>query len=189
VLYSIGVGLSAGLLGLIVLLGLAVVGIPAIVGATPLTVLTQSMIPTYPPGTLVIVRPTATQDIRIGDAMTYQIESGRPEVVTHRVIAIERTTNGSTTFTTQGDNNSAPDPKPVTTAQVKGTVWYAVPYIGYVNSTIGGADKGWLIPVIAVALFLYAGWMFASGLSARSRKRRRERRRRASAVAIEPMDS
>ncbi|CAN5333330.1 hypothetical protein BH11ACT2_BH11ACT2_14850 [soil metagenome] len=184
ILYWISVGLSAGLLGLIVLLGIAVIGIPALSGATALTVLTQSMEPTYPPGTLVIVRPIATRDIRIGDAVTYQIESGKPEVVTHRVVAIATTTKGVTTLTTKGDNNDLPDPRPVTAAQVKGTVWYAVPYIGYVNSAIGGANKGWIVPVVAVALFLYAGWMFAGGLAARRRRRRRFER-----AAVNPTES
>lgn len=182
-------GLSAGMLAVVVGLAVAVIGLPAIVGGTALTVLTQSMEPKLPPGTLVVVRPVATDAIRIGDVLTYQIASGKPEVVSHRVIAIARSTSGETTFTTQGDNNDAPDANPVTVAQVKGTVWYSVPWIGYLNTLVGGADKGWLVPVIAVALFLYAGWMFASGIASRRRRTRRASgRRNRHALGLDPTD-
>lgn len=171
-LYYIGLGLSAGLLGLLLLLGAIVIVIPALTGSTPMTILTSSMEPTYPPGTLIIVQPVAAEDIRIGEPITYQLESGKPEVVTHRVVAIS-SSNGETTFTTQGDNNSVADPKPVLPVQVRGHVWYSVPYIGYVNVAVNGDNRSWIIPVIAVALFAYAGFMFASGVSNSLRRRRR----------------
>ena len=175
-LYYIGLGLSAGLLGLLALIGALVIVIPAVTGSTPMTILTGSMQPTYPPGTLIIVKPIETADIRIGDPITYQIESGKPDVVTHRVIAIA-TTDGETTFTTKGDNNSAADAKPVQPLQVRGTVWYAVPYIGYVNTIVNGDNRSWIVPLSAVALFAYAGWMLASGIAQSVRRRRRQRNR------------
>lgn len=175
-LYYIGLGLSAGLLGLLALIGALVIVIPAISGSTPMTILTGSMQPTYPPGTLIIVKPIDAAEIRIGDPITYQIESGKPDVVTHRVIAIA-TTDGQTTFTTKGDNNSAPDAKPVLPLQVRGTVWYAVPYIGYVNTIVNGDSRAWIVPLVAVGLFAYAGWMLASGIAQSLRRRRRLRDR------------
>ena len=175
-LYYIGLGLSAGLLGLLALIGALVIVIPAVTGSTPMTILTGSMQPTYPPGTLIIVKPIDTADIRIGDPITYQIESGKPDVVTHRVIAIA-TTDGETTFTTKGDNNSAADAKPVQPLQVRGTVWYAVPYIGYVNTIVNGDNRSWIVPLSAIALFAYAGWMLASGIVQTLRRRRRARNR------------
>ncbi len=175
-LYYLGLGLSAGLLGLLALIGALVIVIPAVTGSTPMTILTGSMQPTYPPGTLIIVKPIDTADIRIGDPITYQIESGKPAVVTHRVIAIA-TTDGDTTFTTQGDNNTAADAKPVQPLQVRGTVWYAVPYIGYVNTIVNGDNRSWIVPLSAVALFAYAGWMLASGIWQSMRRRKRIRQR------------
>ena len=46
--------------------------------------LTSSMEPGLPPGTLVIVKPIDPVDVRIGTVITYQLESGKPTVVTHR---------------------------------------------------------------------------------------------------------
>lgn len=176
VLYYVGLGLSAGLLAFLGLIGALVILIPAVTGSTPMTILTGSMQPTYPPGTLIIVQPVAAEDIVIGDPITYQIESGKPEVVTHRVIAIS-TTGTEVSFTTQGDNNAVPDPKSVLPVQVRGKVWYAVPYIGYVNTIVNGDNRSWIVPLSAVALFAYAGWMFASGIWQSARRRRRQRDR------------
>jgi signal peptidase len=170
VLHYVGFGLSVGLLAFVVLIGVLVIGIPLITGSTPMTILTSSMVPTYPPGTLIIVKPVDADEIRLGDAITYQLESGKPEVVTHRVVAISQSDDG-TTFTTRGDNNNVDDPKQVKPVQVRGAVWYAVPYIGYANTIVNGPNRAWIVPVIAVALFAYAGYMFASGITQARRRR------------------
>ncbi len=172
ILYYLGLGLSAGLLAFLLLVGALVVAIPALSGATPMTILTSSMQPTYPPGTLIIVRPVETDDIRIGDAITYQLESGKPEVVTHRVISIAAGDVGKT-FVTQGDNNAVADAKPVLPVQIRGEVWYSVPYIGFANTLVNGEARVWIVPGLAVLLFGYAGYMLASGVHQSVRRRRR----------------
>ncbi|MHA6694235.1 signal peptidase I [Homoserinimonas sp. A520] len=172
ILYYLGVGLSAGLLAFVLLVGVMVIVVPAVTGSTPMTVLTGSMEPTYPPGTLVIVKPIDAQDIRIGDPITYQIKSGETAVVTHRVISISHLTNGERSFTTKGDANGAADAVPVQPVQLKGKVWYSVPWIGYVNNLFNGQSRALIIPAIAIALFIYAGYMVASGIAAGAKKRR-----------------
>ena len=78
-LHYIGIGLSFGLLALVIALAALLIVVPKVGGATPLTVLTQSMEPTLPPGTLVVVGPVEPADVRVGDVVTYQIRSGEPE--------------------------------------------------------------------------------------------------------------
>src|SRR5690554_6414263 len=177
ILYYLGLGVSGGLLALVILVGMMAVVVPAIAGATPLTVLTSSMEPKLPPGTLVIVKPTKPTDIRVGDVITYQIESGKPGVVTHRVTGISTSSAGSKTFTAKGDNNDVADGKPVEEVQIMGEVWYSVPWIGYVASAVNGDARTWLVPAIAAGLFLYAGYMVASGIASSARKRRLARER------------
>lgn len=171
VLYYLGVGLSIGLLGLVILLGVAAIVVPAATGSTPMTVLTKSMEPTYPPGTLVIVKPLPTEDVSIGDVITYQIASGRPEVVTHRVVSIISTSDGERRFVTQGDNNAVPDALAVQPVQIRGEVWYAIPWIGYVNNLVTPELRSWLVPVIAIGLFAYAGVQLGHWFVARRRRR------------------
>ena len=67
------------------------------------------MKPSMPPGTLVVVRPTPVDEIGIGSVITYQVESGEPTVVTHRVVAQGIGATGEPVFRTQGDANDVPD--------------------------------------------------------------------------------
>lgn len=163
-------GLSVGLLGLVLFVAAVVIVIPRAAGATPVTVLTSSMEPTLPPGTLVVVKPKAVHDIHVGDVMTYQIRSGDPAVISHRVIAITTSTTNGMTFTTKGDNNAEADP-PVVPAQVRGVVWYSVPLIGYVNSALDQSQRSWVLPAVGVLLILYAAWMFLRGTASSVRRR------------------
>lgn len=178
----LGWGLSAGLLAFVVLIGVLAIVVPALTGSTPMTVLTSSMTPTYPPGTLIVVKPIDPADIRIGMPITYQLESGKDVVVTHRVTSITTGSDGSKEFTTKGDANAVPDEKPVQPVQVRGEVWYSIPYLGWVNTAVNGENRVWIIPVIAGGLFLYAGYAVASSIAS-GRKRRRERERLATRTA------
>ena len=171
-LHYLGVGLSAGALALVVLVALLVVVIPAATGSRALTVLTGSMAPAYPPGTLLIVKPTPPDEVRVGDVMTYQLESGKAVLVTHRVIEKSQDTNGNLTFITKGDHNDLADDDPVKPVQVVGTVWYAVPWIGYVNNAVNGDLRPLIIPVVVGLLFAYALWMIISGARDKVKKRR-----------------
>lgn len=168
---AIGTGVGGALLVVLLALAFAAVLLPRLTGSVPLTVLTSSMEPTYPPGTLLVVRPVETDSIRIGDVITYQPVSDQPEVITHRVVGITQSTSGDTTFRTQGDNNPAPDPAPVTAPQVQGTVWYAIPFIGYAATALGAGAKSVIVIVLAVGLFGYATFMIVSW--GRERRRRR----------------
>ena len=170
--HYIGLALSGSLLVTVLALGVLVIVVPAISGGTALTVLTQSMEPKLPPGTLIIIRPTPIGDIKIGDVLTYQIKSGQPEVVSHRVISRSDDTTGRTTFITKGDNNDLPDTGPVQKVQIKGTLWYSIPWLGYLNNMVGGQGRSLLVPLVAAALFAYAGYMVASSVVG-SRKRKR----------------
>jgi signal peptidase len=169
----LGIGVSAGLLCLIILLAVAVIVIPRIAGASPVTILTSSMEPTLPPGTLVVVRPEPVRDVRVGDVITYQIRSGDPAVISHRVTAISTSTTGARSFITKGDNNAQAD-APVIPAQVRGVVWYSVPLLGYVNSALDQGQRSWVLPVVGVTLLGYAGYMTVrGGIAAVSRRKAR----------------
>ncbi len=85
-----------------------------------LTVLTGSMSPKIPAGSVVVVTPMPAGAIKAGDVITYNapIEDGR--VVTHRVVEA-RQRNFGIYVRTKGDANTHPDPW---TAKLEGdTVW------------------------------------------------------------------
>ncbi|AMB60560.1 hypothetical protein AWU67_13970 [Microterricola viridarii] len=133
----------------------ALVLVPRVAGATPYTILTGSMEPDMPPGTIVVVKPQPFDQIRQGDVITYQIESGKPMVVTHRVVGVD-VVAGETRLVTQGDANDAPDALSVREVQVKGVVWYHVPMIGYATNLIDDQTKGIAVRVLGGLLIGYA---------------------------------
>lgn len=143
--------------------------VPRVSGATPYTVLTGSMSPHLPPGTLVVVRPAEPGEIATGSVITYQLESGRPEVVTHRVVGVRTDLTGEVEWQTRGDANGAPDPVWVREAQVRGQVWYAVPWLGHVGRWLSGTQRDLAIQVVALLLLAYSAAMF---LAAARRQRR-----------------
>ncbi|MGW9569102.1 signal peptidase I [Prescottella equi] len=159
------------LIAMLGILALTIV-IPRITGATPYTVLTGSMEPTYPPGTLIVVKSQAPETLQVGDAITFQWESGKPGVVTHRITSVQHTAGGDRRFTTQGDANSSADERPVVPEQVRGKVWYSVPYVGYVNNYISGKQRSLLLIVVVGGLLVYAATMFVSSGRDKARKRR-----------------
>lgn len=152
--------------GVTALVGAAVV-VPRLAGATPYTVLTGSMAPAYPPGTLVVVRPVAVEDVRTGDVITYQLRSGEPAVATHRVVGVGWTADGEKVLTTRGDANSAADAEPVRAVQLRGEVWYSVPWVGRLNVLLSPDQHQLLVRLAAGALFLYAGAVLLRGWRSR----------------------
>jgi signal peptidase len=170
--HYLSVALSGAVLILVLALAVVTIVLPALVGGRPLTVLTQSMEPTLPPGTLVVVRPADPASIQVGDVLTYQIESGKPAVISHRVTGKTFSTNGGITFLTKGDNNDVADELPVQEVQIVGTIWYSVPLLGWVNNAVNGEGRQLIVPLAVTALFGYAGWMVLSTVLERRRRRR-----------------
>lgn len=96
----------------------------------PSVIVSNSMQPLFSRGSLVIMQPISSpMDIRKGDIVQYE-STGK--VITHRVVNIDTTTDGSgkRVFITKGDNSPSED-KPVQANQVLGIVRSHVPYIGY----------------------------------------------------------
>jgi signal peptidase len=162
--------LATGLV--VVILGLAVV-LPKLGGATAYTILTGSMRPGMPPGTLVVVKPVHPDQIRVGDVLTYQLRSGDPTVATHRVVGVGTTLGGEPRFTLQGDANNAPDPTVVRPEQIKGKRWYSVPYLAYPSLVVGGNIRQYVVMGAVVLLLAYALFSFVG--AARDRANRRHR--------------
>lgn len=105
--------LSGWILGVATLTSVALLGF---VGLGPrtgafrtLTVLTGSMEPAIPAGSVVVVRPLPTTEIRVGDVLTFTAPVDGDPVVTHRVIEVVEA-GRRPVIRTQGDANQSPDP-------------------------------------------------------------------------------
>lgn len=148
-----------------------VVAVPRLAGATPYTVLTGSMQPSLPPGTLVVVRPAPPEVIGVGTIITYQLKSEEPAVVTHRVVSQAVDDEGEPVFQTQGDANQVADRAWVRPVQVRGEKWYAVPYLGYVSHVLTGKERQMGTYLVAALLLGYAAVLLGAGLREQRRTR------------------
>jgi len=144
----------------VAVIAMAVV-VPRLAGATPYAVLSGSMRPAYRPGTLVVVRPVDPAQIRVGDVITYQPRPNDPTVFTHRVVQEKVGVNGFRRFRVRGDANDADDPGWVRPVQIRGRLWYAIPYLGWLSNTMSGVRHHAVLALIAIGLLVYAGAMLA----------------------------
>ena len=166
----LGAGLSYLALCLAALAALVLVVVPLLTGSQTYSVLTSSMAPKYAPGTFLVVKPVPFEELRVGDIITYQIESGSPAVITHRITAISASQSGETMFTTKGDNNDAQDALPVREIQVRGKLFYAVPFVGFAANALGNSDRGAALQWGAVALMGYGVISLVRGSLAKRRQ-------------------
>lgn len=174
VLRAVATGLISGLLILVIAVGAMAIIVPAATGSRALTVMTSSMEPALPAGTLIVVKPQDPKTLAPGDVITYQLKSGEPTLVTHRVQQKLTLADGSAALITKGDNNPKPDPNPVQEVQVQGKLWYSIPFVGWVSNAFTGDARAWIIPVVVGALFIYAAWMIFSGLREKRQKAAKE---------------
>lgn len=113
----------------ILIIGILVVAAPMITGYKPVVVLTGSMEPTYPVGSIIYYKGASFEDIEDGDPITFSVGNDKNAVVTHRVVEKDETTKS---FITKGDNNATPDTNPVPYSNVMGKVMdYHLPVVGY----------------------------------------------------------
>ncbi|MBQ4030889.1 MAG: signal peptidase I [Bacilli bacterium] len=76
------------------------------------TIISGSMIPTYDVGDTLLIKEMTSDNIEIGDAVTYLGEGGEynGKIITHEVIDIELDANGKYLFHTKGKANNIEDP-------------------------------------------------------------------------------
>jgi signal peptidase I len=171
---------------------LGVVGTGLILGLL-LPILSNSMAPGMPVGSLVVVKPTMGLDaadvihtldhdsiravndathVGVGDVIAFQPNPSDPTTIVHRITSVIVHADGTRDFTTKGDNNAVAD-EPVHDYQVRGKAWYHVPYLGYVNTFLN-ADSGH--HAVAVGIIAVIGYAWAAVLLFRALGGRRRRR-------------
>lgn len=117
----------AATLGIVSILGFALL---LFFGLKPQIVISGSMEPTMPTGSLALARPVDARTVQKGDIVTVPRNFG-DGLVTHRVIAIDTTEDGTTLLTLRGDANKTADPQPYAVSTA-GLVVFHIPYLGFV---------------------------------------------------------
>ncbi len=138
------------LVAVIVLIAVLLVGV-RVIGLTPYVVLSGSMEPVYPVGSLVYVKNVEPETVEVGDPITFVLDE-ELTVVTHRVVAIDAE---SEQFTTKGDANDVIDGAPVHFNNLIGRPVFCIPKLGYLSNFLTqppGRYVGWSIIAVAVIL-------------------------------------
>jgi signal peptidase I len=155
-----------------------VVVVPRATQGSAMTVLTGSMTPGIPVGSVVVVRPVDPGTLQPGDVATYAKAGEEDTFITHRVVEADTSKDGTLEFVFKGDANRTPDPLPIPAADVRGEVWFHVPYLGTVRDGLAG--KGGFTLVAMLLLGGYAVSQVRAGL--------RERREDAGLARRLPVD-
>lgn len=94
------------------------------------TILSSSMEPSLPAGSLLITRRLAPLEYRVGDVVTFRPSISQASLVTHRIVRVfwnER----ALVINTKGDANAQDDPWTSSIGAVRGKQIAYIPYIGY----------------------------------------------------------
>ena len=127
--------------------------LPRVMGYDIYTVVSGSMEPAIPTGSLVYIENAQPEEIKEGDVIAFYGARDSAAVITHRVVE-NNTLMGQ--FTTKGDANEKEDIKPVEYREFIGKVSYSIPMLGWAAQTLTSpAGKTGAGGVIAAALALH----------------------------------
>ena len=111
--------------------------IPKIMGGQIYTVISGSMEPEIPVGSLVYVERIAPEDVQAEDVIAFYGGRDADAIITHRVVE-NRIIIGE--FITKGDANQTNDMNPVRYENLIGRVEWSVPQIGMIAQLLTGAQ-------------------------------------------------
>lgn len=131
--------------------------LPRIFGIEIYGILTGSMDPACPTGSLVYVKSVNPESLQEKDIVTFQKGN---LVITHRVV---KNDVQKEELITKGDANNANDIQPVAYKQIKGKVALTVPLLGYLALRLNSA-AGISVCVIILALGLML-WVLGDMMS------------------------
>lgn len=105
-------------------------------GLKPLAVLSGSMEPEYPVGSLLYVKNVDTKKLKVGDDITFMLDE--KTLATHRIVGVipDEDDDSVVRFKTKGIANEYSDGGLVHSKNVVGKPVFCIPYFGYVSSYI-----------------------------------------------------
>jgi signal peptidase len=125
--------------------------VPKVMGYTEYTVVTASMEPELPVGSLILVKEIDPATLAEGDVVTYSKEMDPNTVITHRVVEND-TEEGQ--VITKGDANEVNDMEPVKYDFILGKMEASFPKVG-----VPAAAAGTLTGKIFLAAMLITGYL------------------------------
>ena len=136
------------IVALVVILAILLVG-ARFFGVKPFCVISGSMRPEYPVGSLIYVKEVDPSTINPRDVITYKLPNGTPS--THRVLYVDEVNK---LFYTKGDANDTKD-KPVEFDALIGIPVFKIPIVGFFAFYIQNPPGSYIaIAVVAILLLI-----------------------------------
>ncbi|MBO5223451.1 MAG: signal peptidase I [Clostridia bacterium] len=139
------------LVAIVALLAVLLFGLK-LFGLQPYTIVSGSMEPNYPVGSIVYVTKVNANDLRKGDVITFRVAGDT--IVTHRIEDVVTDDPSSVMFRTKGDNNNTADGALVAPSSIIGKVQFHIPLIGYIAAFL--QSKAGRFTSIAIIFVLIA---------------------------------
>ncbi len=132
---------------LVIIFAVLLVGV-RLFGVEAYSVISGSMEPEYPVGSLIYVKEAKPNEIEVGDVITFVLKNETP--ATHRVIDIDEENQK---FYTKGDANDTED-APVHFNNLIGKPIFKIPYLGYIAYYIQHPPGMYIAIAIGACLLL-----------------------------------
>lgn len=133
--------------------------VPRVIGYELYTVVSGSMEPDIPVGSLVYIRGEAPEDVKEEEVIAFYGAKDSNAIITHRVVE-NRVVMGE--FITKGDANQTNDMNPIPYDNFIGKVVLDLPVIGHVAQAITsleGKIAAGVVIIVALGLQLLAGML------------------------------
>lgn len=132
---------------LISLVAVGIIWVPSLFGLKSYAIMSGSMEPNIPEGSMVYVKPfTEFDDYKVNDVVTFT-DKTKNQSFTHRIVGIDR---DDLAFYTKGDANEIEDLEPTPGYLAVGKVQMAVPLLGYAAAAL----KNTVIRIAVVIIYI-----------------------------------
>ena len=118
-------------------------------------VVSESMVPKYNIGDVLLAKTTDVDQIKVGDDVAYEGKEGdmADKIVTHEVIQIEDV-DGQKVFHTKGIANDAEDPT-ISGSQILGVIVYKIPILSSISKVITNLYSFYFIVFIPLVILIF----------------------------------
>ena len=128
--------------------------VASLAGYTPLSVVSDSMSPTFDAGDLIIIRKCDPATLQEGDIVTFHtIINNEFSLNTHRITEIQED-GGARSYVTKGDNNAIADVHMITDGDIVGRFVTRLPKFGKVVDFLS-SSMGFLLVIVLPLLIFY----------------------------------
>ena len=167
------------MLGLLVLLVVLFVLLPAVFASSLAVVYSGSMEPAMPVGALAVMERVDPAKIKVGDIIAFYPRWDPDITVSHRVIEVLE--KPFLAFRTKGDANEDPDRDIVPVDYLLARVSYNIPYLGYALISVAKysrSELGFVLFVCLPTFFLIGGAVRDMNFMVSPAKRRARQRKK-----------